>query len=124
MSQRVPLSVKRELVDKVDAISRAEGIAIKDACEKSGLKKDRYYEYKRIIERIPDAVSSSALASSPGHELVKSKGIGDHERISIPISRENYNLVEAIAKRKAMPLSSFCAGLLDEKITELREASN
>jgi hypothetical protein len=51
----------------------------------------------------------------------KTKGIGDHERVSIPLSRENYNFVEAIAKRKAMPLSSFCAGLLDEKITELRK---
>jgi hypothetical protein len=124
MSHRVPLSVKRELVEKVDLLSKSEGIGISQACESCGITKDRYYDYRKSLGS-SEAASVEAQATGPAESspaAAKSKGIGDHERVSVPISMDNYLYIEALAKRKAMPLSSLCASLLDEKIVELKKA--
>lgn len=135
MSKRVSIIEKKEIVDKIDSLARNEGKPTFEACQRCDVSKDRYYQYRKDLEKFTqDALAGPAAPPAPApqvqqappaqdaqdaQEPAKSKGLGDHTRVSVPMSRENYNYVEALAKRKAMPLSSLCASLLDEKIREM-----
>ena len=115
-------------VDRLLEEGRAEGMSIKEACKSAGIKYKYYDKWSKIVQDLyePDSFGGFRLKlqarvpASPGSAPALAPGTSAKVpgRISVPISEENYRLLERLAARRRMQVSQLAAYGLSRAIEQ------
>jgi hypothetical protein len=118
-------------VDRLFETHKAEGMTMKDACKRAGIKYKFYTKWVNIVKTLyepdengelrlkqpaqPVAVESPAPVDEAAMASRTSKVPG---RISVPISEENYRILEQLAAKRKMQISQLAAYGLSRAIEQ------
>lgn len=118
-------------VDRLYEAHKAEGLSIKDACKRAGIKNKYYDKWSKIVKDLYETDEKGELrlkvpaqpasGESPGPAEAATPALPAQKppgRISVPISEENYRVLERLAAKRKMQISQLAAYGLSRAIEQ------